>query len=31
LVAGAREYCERFSWARIAERHAALWRTLETT
>lgn len=29
LAAAAREYCHAQSWPRIAERHLALWRTLE--
>jgi glycosyltransferase involved in cell wall biosynthesis len=31
LVAAAHEYCHEHSWPRIAERHLALWRALETT
>jgi glycosyltransferase involved in cell wall biosynthesis len=31
LTRAAREYCHQHSWPRIAERHRALWRTLEST
>lgn len=31
LSAAARDYCHEHSWPRIAERHLALWRTLDTT
>jgi glycosyltransferase involved in cell wall biosynthesis len=31
LVTAARDYCHEHSWARIAERHVALWRSLEHT
>ena len=30
LVAASREYCHENSWPRIAERHLALWRAIET-
>lgn len=29
LTAAARDYCYEHSWIRVAERHLALWRTLE--
>jgi glycosyltransferase involved in cell wall biosynthesis len=31
LTSAAREFCETNSWPRVAERHRALWRTLEST
>jgi glycosyltransferase involved in cell wall biosynthesis len=31
LTAAAREYCHAHTWSRIAERHLALWRTLESS
>jgi len=31
LSAAARTYCEHNSWPRTAERHLALWQTLEST
>jgi len=31
LTARAREYCNDHSWDRVAERHLALWTTLEAT
>jgi glycosyltransferase involved in cell wall biosynthesis len=31
LTSAAREFCNANSWPRIAERHRALWRTLEST
>jgi hypothetical protein len=30
LIAASREHCHENSWPRIAERHLALWRALET-
>ena len=30
LVAASRDYCHENSWPRIAERHLALWRAMET-
>jgi glycosyltransferase involved in cell wall biosynthesis len=31
LTSAAREFCNTNSWPRVAERHRALWRTLEST